>query len=236
MGQFLVVDDNLPFAENLAEILQDAGHDARVVGSGREAVAAVHAQRFDALLTDMRMPGMDGACVVHEVRQVDPGLPALVIAAFLDAVEVKEVRHEGVLAVLPKPVPLSTLAELLSRARRDGLVMLVEADAALAHTLREALRERGFSTATVESLAELERLELGSSFALLVDLQRMGGTGTEGLRALQARYPALPVLLMTDRPAEARPDPGTVALLQKRPDAAGVVQALERIHEQRAQV
>ena len=77
MRHFLLLDDNRAFAENLAEILRDAGHEATVTTSGEEAVEAVRATRFDALLTDMRMPGMSGAMAVHHIRKLDPGLAAL---------------------------------------------------------------------------------------------------------------------------------------------------------------
>ena len=121
MGQFLLVDDNLAFAENLAEVLEDVGHGAQVVGSGAEALAATHARRFDALLTDMRMPGMDGVQLVHAVHQVDPGLPALLITACPGVNGTAAAQDEEILAVLPKPVPLEALFALLSQARRDDL-------------------------------------------------------------------------------------------------------------------
>ncbi|HET9450273.1 MAG TPA: response regulator, partial [Aggregicoccus sp.] len=82
MGRFLLLDDNRAFAENLAEILEDSGHEATVVTSGEEALAAARERRYDALLTDMRMPVMSGAELVHRIRSVDPGLPALVVTAY----------------------------------------------------------------------------------------------------------------------------------------------------------
>ncbi|MFP2902372.1 response regulator, partial [Corallococcus sp. 4LFB] len=74
MGRFLVVDDNRAFAENLAEILEDAGHTTTVVDCGEAALQAARAERYDVLITDMRMAGMSGAALVHHLRQRDPGL------------------------------------------------------------------------------------------------------------------------------------------------------------------
>ena len=79
---YLLVDDNIDFAENLAEILRDEGHRATVAGSGAEALKALSKERFDAVLTDMRMPVMGGAQFVRELRRVDPGIPALVATAY----------------------------------------------------------------------------------------------------------------------------------------------------------
>ena len=56
--RYLIVDDNLAFAENLAEILKDEGDEVSLAGTGAEAIKLVRETPFDAVLTDMRMPVM----------------------------------------------------------------------------------------------------------------------------------------------------------------------------------
>lgn len=131
MRKYLVVDDNVAFADNLAEILRDAGAEVTVADSGASALDLVCRQRFDALVTDMRMPMMNGALLVHEVRRADAGLPAIVVTAYTGEDELRAVREEGLLAVLPKPAPIGRLVELLGAARREGPDALVEDDASL---------------------------------------------------------------------------------------------------------
>jgi CheY-like chemotaxis protein len=211
MRHYLLLDDNRAFAENLAEILRDAGDAATVVTDGVEALAMAKATRFDALLTDMKMPGMTGAAAVHHIRRVDPGIAAVVITAYPGENELEAARREGLLAVLPKPVPLQTLMGLLSSARRDGLVALVEDDPAMADNLSEVLRARGFSCATARSVLEADRLSMVKPFAALVDLRLPGGPDGEALRRLKARYPDMPAFVITAFPE--------LASLQ---DAAGV--------------
>src|SRR5438874_577063 len=142
MRRYLIVDDNQAFAENVAEILTDAGAEVTIVAGGPQALEAARSRRFDALVTDMRMPVMSGARLVHEIRAVDPGLPAIVVTAYTGEDDLLAARDEGLLAVLPKPAPIPRLLELLRNARRDGLVALVEDDPALADNLAEALRAR----------------------------------------------------------------------------------------------
>src|SRR5579859_2009935 len=120
MRSYLIVDDNTAFAENLAEILTDAGDEAVIAPSGEGAIELVRARRFDALLCDMRMPDMGGAEVVHRLRRIDPGLPAIVITAYTTDDQLVAAWREGLLAVLPKPVPVPRLLDLLRVARRDG--------------------------------------------------------------------------------------------------------------------
>src|SRR5579862_4874315 len=98
MRSYLIVDDNVAFAENLAEILADRGDRAVLASSGAEAVALVEKNRFDALVSDMRMPAMNGAELVHRVRKTDPGLPAIVVTAYTADNELEAARLEGLLA------------------------------------------------------------------------------------------------------------------------------------------
>jgi CheY-like chemotaxis protein len=120
MRRYLIVDDNVAFAENLAEILRDEGEEAVVVSGGDQAIEAARKTRFDALVTDMRMPVMNVARLVHEIRAVDHGLPAIVITAYSGEDDLTAARAEGLLAVLPKPAPIPRLIELLRLARRAG--------------------------------------------------------------------------------------------------------------------
>ena len=138
--RYLLVDDNAPLAENLAEILRDGGAEAEVAASSADALELARASRFDAVVTDMRMPVMSGAELVHELRRIDPDVPAIVVTAYTGESDLVAARDQGLLAVLPKPVPIQRLSELLSGARRGGLVVIIEDDLALADNLAEALR------------------------------------------------------------------------------------------------
>jgi len=200
MKKYLLVDDNLAFAENVAEILRDGGAEVTVAEGGVKALELARQTRFDALVTDMRMPVMNGAKLVHEIRSVDPGLPAIVITAYTGEADLLAAREEGLLAVLPKPVPIEKLIALLATARRNGLVALVEDDSALADNLTEALRDRGFSAVTARSVSEAKRLGGVKPFVALVDLRVPGGPDGAALHRLLERIPELPVLVMSAHP------------------------------------
>ena len=232
MRSYLVVDDNRDFAENLAEILRDRGDDVAVASSGREAVALARARRFDAVLTDMRMPFMGGAEVVHEVRRGDPGVPAMVITAHVGDDALEAARREGLLAVLPKPVDVERLLELLACARRDGLVAVIEDDVRLSDNLCEALRTRGFAAVTAASVTETERLGPVRPFCALVDLRLPGGPDGEAMRRLGATFPGLPMIVVT-----AYPDVPSIpheGFFSKPFDTRELLAAVERLHRARA--
>ncbi len=231
MRSYLVVDDNREFAENLAEILRDRGDEVLIAENGREAAALVGTRRFDAVLTDMRMPLMGGADLVHEIRRVDPGAAAMVITAHVGDDALEAARKEGLLAVLPKPVEVPRLLGLLAVARRDGLVVVVEDDARMSDNLCEALRTRGFAAVTAASVLETERLGPVRPFCALVDQRVPGGPDGEAMRRLAVKYPGLPMVVVT---AYHEPPPLPHEGYFTKPfDTRELLATVERLHRAR---
>jgi len=228
MRHYLIVDDNRAFAENLSEIVLDLGHEVTVAENGAEALRLAKARRFDALVTDMRMPVMGGAELVHHVRRLDPGVAAIVVTAYVRDSELAEARSEGLLAALPKPVPIGRLLELLAVARRDGLVVVVEDDVALCDNLCEALRSRGFAAVTAASVLETERLGPVQPLCALVDLRVPGGPDGEAMRRLAGKFPGLPMVVVTALPDA--PPVGCESVFTKPFDTAALLAEVERLH------
>lgn len=232
MRKILITDDNLLFAENLGEILADSGYEPTIAASGSEALELAAATRFDALLSDMRMPHMGGAELVHRVRRMDPGLPAIVITAYTDDDDVTRARQEGLLAILSKPVPVPTLLELLAVARRDGLVAVIEDDAKLSDNLTEILREHGFGTVTATSVLETERLGDVSPCLALVDMRMPGSPDGEAMRQLASRFPGLPMLVITGHGQLTPPLPHA-GYFNKPVSPPVLLEAMERLYQLR---
>ena len=141
--RYLVVDDNQPFAENLAEILETSGVEVDVELDAHAALGRLHGRRYSALVTDMRMPGLGGAELLAAARQMDPALPALVITAFIGDADLARVERMGVLATLPKPVPVETLLLRLGAARRGAVVWLVCGTSDRMTRVMEFVRDHG---------------------------------------------------------------------------------------------
>jgi CheY-like chemotaxis protein len=228
MKKHLFVDDNFAFADNLAEILREQGAEVAVAENGIEAIELAKRTQFDALVTDMRMAVMNGAELVHRIRSVDPGLPAIVVTAYTGEKDLVAATEEGLLAVLPKPAPIDRLVELLKAARRNGLVALVEDDAALADNLAEALRDRGFSAVTAHTVSDIDRLGGVRPFAALVDLRMPGGPDGEALRHLLRRFPDLPILVMSAY-KEAFPHAASLPLFPKPFQTGRLLEVVEKL-------
>jgi DNA-binding NtrC family response regulator len=227
MRRYLLVDDNTAFAENLAEIVVDAGAEASIAHSGERALALIQTTRYDAIVSDMRMPAMGGAELIHRARAIDPALPAIVVTAYTADNELAAARQEGLLGIFSKPVPIDRLVAVLGQARRDGVVALVEDDAALADNLTEALRARGFAAITARSVLETEHLGV-RPFAGVVDLRVPGGPDGAAMQRLAGKYPGLPLLVIT---ALDQPPPVPNAGLFAKPfDTGALLAAIEKLH------
>jgi two-component system, response regulator PdtaR len=130
-------------------------------------------------------------------------------------------------------LPVPRLLELLGVARRDGLVVVIEDDARLSDNLTEALRGRGFAAVTAASVLETERLGPVRPFCALVDLRVPGGPDGEAMRRLGARYPGLPMIVVTAYHEESAPPLPHQALFRKPFDTGSLLAAVERLHAAR---
>jgi DNA-binding NtrC family response regulator len=90
----LLADDEKSIAITLRDDLADAGHKVTVVGDGREALAELKAHSHDLLITDIRMPGMDGISLLKAARTLDPA-PEVIVITGHGTIEsaVEAIRH-----------------------------------------------------------------------------------------------------------------------------------------------
>jgi PAS domain S-box-containing protein len=116
--QVLVVDDEEALARLLAQTLSGLGYVPVVFGSAEEALTAftAHPERFDAVVTDERMPGLSGSELIRAMRGVRATVPALLVSGYLGSAVVERAREAGADAVLRKPLARAELAQALARA------------------------------------------------------------------------------------------------------------------------
>ena len=91
----LVVDDEVRLADVLAAALEDLGYRATAVHSARAALVELERARFDLVLTDLRLPVMDGRALLREVRSRWPEVPVIIITAFAAVRDAVDLVKEG---------------------------------------------------------------------------------------------------------------------------------------------
>ena len=114
-ARVLVVDDDEAVRSVLAQILEDEGFD--VVGAaadGLEAIAIAERLRPDAVVLDVRMPGLDGIEVARRIRPIDARMRLVMLSAYDDATLQREAVDAGANTFLIKGCPLSELVDAMT--------------------------------------------------------------------------------------------------------------------------
>lgn len=113
--KILVLEDDPELRLMLAEVLGDEGYDVTTAGAGEEAVALAANQVFDLLVTDVRMPGVDGLEALQQLRSHQPNLESLVVSGYTTEAETLRALQLNVGGYLKKPFSLN---DLLHRVRQ----------------------------------------------------------------------------------------------------------------------
>jgi DNA-binding NtrC family response regulator len=119
-ARVLLVDDDGNLRRVLAHHLQTAGYDVTAKADGRGALEALEGVEVDLLLTDVRMPGMDGMALLREVRRLAPDLPVLVMTAYGTIQDAVDAMKEGAFDYLTKPVERDTLLRAVQKGLQFG--------------------------------------------------------------------------------------------------------------------
>ncbi|MBC7894706.1 MAG: sigma-54-dependent Fis family transcriptional regulator [Cytophagaceae bacterium] len=119
MARILVVDDDRTFRRSTCALLRSDGYAADDVEDGQAALEALREQRYDLMLLDLRMPGIDGLQLIEALRIRGHGIPVLMISGFGTVDLAVRSLHLGADDFLTKPVEPDVLsnrvAELLER-------------------------------------------------------------------------------------------------------------------------
>ncbi len=123
----LVVDDNRDHSQALAKIFQRAGYRVGTAADGQEALAILTDRPFDLVITDLRMPRMNGLDLLRSIRAMNSHAAVVVLTAFGEWTTYMDAMHSGAVDYMNKPV------------RRDDILTVA----------RKALSRRGIRAPNV---------------------------------------------------------------------------------------
>jgi two-component system response regulator HydG len=183
--RILVVDDDAALAEAIADGLAARGYDARAIAVSEDAVRAVDAGHYDALVTDLRMPTVDGVELLDRSQRAAPRAPVLVMTAFSGVESAITCIRRGAYHYLTKPFRTEELALFLEKALEES--RLREERTTLRRALRAVASLDGLvgNTQAMRHVTELVRRVSDANVPVLI----LGETGTgKGLiaRAIHA--------------------------------------------------
>lgn len=197
LARVLIVEDEPDLADNLLELLAEFGVTGEVTSSAEGALERLAQSAFNGVLTDYRLPGLNGVELIREMRQRRIGTPVVLMSGCLDRHTTDEAEAAGALDVLCKPVDLGRLAEDVDEFKSPCLaVLVVEDNEELAENLMEALRVGGLSAEYVGTAAAAMALRKLPQVAI-VDLRLPDDDGIAVARRLALRDPRVRIVFVS---------------------------------------
>jgi two-component system response regulator HydG len=105
----LIVDDDPLNTDTLVEIFTSNGYEADAAYSGAEALRMAQEKRYSCLLSDIRMPKMNGVELLRAVKAIQPAIPIILMTAYSDIDLTIAGVKEGALVILIKPLDIERL-------------------------------------------------------------------------------------------------------------------------------
>src|SRR5262245_46479214 len=115
-GRVLLVDDNDALRRALRRMLVGEGHQVSEASNGREAIQLTKYEEFDLIVSDVRMPDMDGVELLRAIHERDADLPVLLITGDPELETAMKAVEYGALEYLTKPVDMEKLKASMLRA------------------------------------------------------------------------------------------------------------------------
>ena len=114
--RILVVDDEQAVRDLLSKTLTMADYDVDAADDGPSAIEKMRAVEYDLLITDLKMPGMDGLSVIREARRLSADLRVIIITGYSTEASAIEAINLGVSGYLTKPFRLPRILAAAARA------------------------------------------------------------------------------------------------------------------------
>jgi two-component system NtrC family response regulator len=195
-AKILIADDDSSIRKVLGFILEESGYDVRAAASGIEALEMIEEKRPDLVLTDIKMPGMDGIALLKRIKKIDDTILVIVLTAFGTVETAVEAMKTGAADYLTKPISRDELTLTVEKTLR--LRALEEENV----SLRESIGAR-FDFANIVGLSpamgavfDVVRKVAGTDASVLITGE--SGTGKELVaRAIHFNGPRRSARLVT---------------------------------------
>ena len=199
----LVVDDDRQMVQTLRDILELSGWKTAGAHTGAEAVIAVQQETYDAVLMDIRMPGMDGVAALKAIRTHRPGARVVLMTAYSAPELIREAEREGALRVLPKPVTLAPLLDLLQASLHESRsVLVVDDEPDFLRTLTDVLSQRGYDVISARTLeTAIDAMRERDPAAVLLHLRLDHIAPRTAVLAIHDVNPTVALILYSGQPA-----------------------------------
>ena len=140
-AKVLLVDDEEEFIESLSDRLELRGLTVRTSGCGTDALELVHEHKFDVVVLDLSMPGMDGIEVLKKIKQESPDTEIIMLSGHATIQDSTEAMKLGAEDFLEKPLDLQKLLQKITEAKDKRILVLQEQSK---EEIKKILRDRAW--------------------------------------------------------------------------------------------
>jgi DNA-binding NtrC family response regulator len=184
MARILIVDDQELMRDSLAATLAREGHEVVAAGDGAAAVSRLEGQRFDLLITDMKMPKMTGIELLTEAKRLRPEMPVVMMTAFATVQTAVEAMKLGAYDYIQKPFDGEEIKQLVDRTLEHNRLKL---ENAALRAMSEPLSARPLVGNSAVMQEVRKKIELVARSNATVLVRGESGTGKEVVaRAIHA--------------------------------------------------
>jgi len=188
MARILVADDKEMMRDSLQATLNCAGHEVATVKSGVEGLGLLKSSSFDLIITDLKMPKMDGLRFLEEQQKLNLEIPVIMMTAYASIPTAVEAMRKGAYDYIQKPFKADEINLLVERALEQG--RLRQENEAYQTNARDWQRGRELIGNSPSMKSVLERIDLLAKTSATVLIRGESGTGKELIaRAIHARSP-----------------------------------------------
>lgn len=140
-AKVLLVDDEKEFTETLSERLRLRDLEVVTASSGDEAIDLAGQHRFDAVILDLQMPGMDGIETLRHLLAADADQQVIVLTGYGTISKSVEALKAGAMDFFEKPIDIQRLSDEIGKAAIQRLTLLEERSA---HAIEDVLKKKGW--------------------------------------------------------------------------------------------
>ena len=232
----LVVDDDPSMTKTLVDILHIKGYRADMANSGPEALEKLEEVHPDFILSDIKMPDLNGVALYRRIKSRRPDLPVVLMTAYSDDALVQEGLDAGAIAALNKPINIGLLLDFLTYLQQERTILIVDDDPSFCLTLGNILQQKHFAVTMVNSPKDVMNSITAAEEIVLLDMKLNSVGGVTVLRAIRQCYPDMPVILVTGHQEEMKQaietalELGAHTCLYKPFDVDRLMEILTQIH------
>jgi DNA-binding response OmpR family regulator len=239
----LLVEDDDSARERLAEEIRKAGYHVKAAQNGEAGLELVKKEPPEILVTDLKMPGIDGLELMHKAKQISPNVQVILITAFGETEAAIAAIREGALDYLKKPLNLEELTLALGRARERiaelrerafvPVLLLADDEDNIRERLSVELEKEGWQVfAATDGEEAISLFKLNKIDLALLDIKMPKKDGLQALREMRNMSDDFEAIVLTghgdeDTAIQALHD-GAINFLKKPIDLEQLILSVEK--------